>query len=88
MLDFSDVGDLDRWLASNQPNPKDEQSGALKEAQALILRQLMRRIGSLAPDMQAQVQTLSLTQLESLSEALLDFAEAGDLVQWLEGNRD
>ena len=61
-----------------------EQTGALKEAQALILRLLTRRIGSLTPEMQSQVQALSLAQLESLGEALLDFAEAGDLVQWLD----
>lgn len=63
-----------------------EQTGALKEAQTLILRQLTRRIGDVAPEAQSQVQALSLAQLESLGEALLDFAEAGDLVQWLEGN--
>ena len=58
----------------------------LQREQALILRQLMRRIGSLAPEMQEQVQALSLAQLEFLGEALLDFAEAGDLVNWLREN--
>jgi Domain of unknown function (DUF4351) len=33
-----------------------------------------------------QVQSLSLAQLESLGEALLDFTEAGDLVEWLNQN--
>ena len=61
-----------------------EQTGILKGEQALILRQLTRRVGSLAPEVRSQVQALSLAQLESLSEALLDFAEAGDLVKWLE----
>jgi predicted transposase/invertase (TIGR01784 family) len=63
-----------------------EQTGALREAQALILRLLTRRIGELAPEMRSQVQALSLTQLESLGEALLDFAEAGDLERWLREN--
>jgi predicted transposase YdaD len=52
----------------------------------LILRQLTRRIGSLAAEMRSQVQALSLAQLESLGEALLDFAEAGDLERWLREN--
>jgi predicted transposase YdaD len=57
-----------------------------EEAQALILRQLTRRIGSLAPEVRSQVQALSLTQLESLGEALLDFSEVGDLERWLREN--
>ncbi len=63
-----------------------ELTGALREAQALIHRQLMRRIGEVAPDLQAQVQALSLAQLEALGEALLDFSEPADLVNWLQGN--
>jgi predicted transposase/invertase (TIGR01784 family) len=63
-----------------------EQAGILKGEQALILRQLTRRIGSVAPSVLVQVQSLSLAQLESLSEALLDFTEAGDLVEWLNQN--
>jgi predicted transposase/invertase (TIGR01784 family) len=65
---------------------KGEQAGILKGEQALILRQLSRRIGSVAPSVLVQVQSLSLAQLESLGEALLDFTEAGDLVEWLNQN--
>jgi predicted transposase YdaD len=42
-----------------------EQSGALKEGQSLILRQLTRRIGEVSAEKQSQLQTLSLTQLEA-----------------------
>lgn len=65
---------------------KGRLEGKLEGEQSLILRQLTRRIGNVAPEAQSQVQALSLAQLESLGEALLDFAEVGDLVQWLEGN--
>jgi predicted transposase YdaD len=54
--------------------------------QSLVLRQLTRRIGSVAPDMQSQVQSLSLTQIESLGEALLDFSSPLDLENWLQAN--
>jgi predicted transposase/invertase (TIGR01784 family) len=64
-----------------------EQTGALKEAQALILRQLTRRIGSVAPSVLVQVQSLSLAQLESLGEALLDFSQPDDLMNWLNRGR-
>lgn len=60
-----------------------EQTGILKGEQALVHRQLTRRIGMLTPAMQTQIQALSLAQLESLGEALLDFSQPEDLVEWL-----
>jgi predicted transposase/invertase (TIGR01784 family) len=62
-----------------------EQRGALRE-QSLILRQLSRRVGTLAPGIEAQVQALDLPKLEALGEALLDFKEMDDLVGWLSEN--
>lgn len=64
-----------------------EQAGILKGEQALILRQLTRRIGSVAPEVILQVQSLSLAQLESLGEALLDFSQLDDLMNWLNRGR-
>ncbi len=61
---------------------RGEQRGALKEAQSLILRQLTRRLGEVS-SLMPQVQALSLAELESLGEALLDFANVGDLEGWL-----
>jgi predicted transposase/invertase (TIGR01784 family) len=52
----------------------------------LVLRLLNRRIGELNPEVQAQVQSLSLVQIESLGEALLDFSEPHELVNWLRSN--
>jgi predicted transposase YdaD len=60
-----------------------EQSGAVKEARSLILRQLARRVGTLPASVEVQVQALALPQLEALGEALLDFAGLDDLVGWL-----
>lgn len=60
-----------------------EQTGALKGEQSLILRLLTRRIGDISPEVQSQVQSLSLEQLEALGEALLDFLEPDDLLSWL-----
>jgi predicted transposase/invertase (TIGR01784 family) len=50
---------------------------------SLILRQLTRRFGELAPTLISQIQSLSISQLESLGEALLDFSQSDDLVNWL-----
>ncbi len=55
----------------------------LQSERSLILRQLTRRLGTISPDAESQVRMLSQTQLESLGEALLDFSEPSDLVNWL-----
>jgi predicted transposase/invertase (TIGR01784 family) len=59
--------------------------GRTEEARSLILRQLTRRLGTLPVTVEAQVQALALQQLETLGEALLDFAGLDDLVGWLRG---
>jgi predicted transposase YdaD len=66
-----------------QTEQRGEQTGAVKEARSLILRQLTRRIGVVSPELQSQITILSLSQLEALGEALLDFTDVGDLVRWL-----
>jgi predicted transposase YdaD len=63
-----------------------EQTGVLRE-QSLILRQLTLRIGEVSAEIRAQVQALSLTQLEARGEALLDFSEPADLDEWLRTHR-
>jgi len=55
----------------------------LQQEKSLILRQLEHRLGLLAPELRAQVQHLSIMQLE-LGEALLDFSSPQDLVFWLQ----
>jgi Domain of unknown function (DUF4351) len=55
----------------------------IEHERSLILRQLTRRIGTIAPNIEAQISTLSVSQLESLGEALLDFSSAADLDEWM-----
>ena len=59
---------------------KGEQAGEAR----LILRLLTRRIGDVDPALRSQIQALSPAQLETLGEALLDFSEASDLVEWFQ----
>lgn len=49
----------------------------------LVMRLLTRRLGTVTPELQSQIQELSLEQLEDLGEALLDFTTEADLVNWL-----
>ena len=60
------------------------QEGRQEGEQSLVLRQLTRRIGTVAPELTAKVKALSLPQLEALGEALLDFSRPADLVTWLD----
>lgn len=60
-----------------------EQRGKLEGEQSVILRQLTRRIGNVPLDQQAQIRSLSIYQLEALSEALLSFSEPSELTNWL-----
>ena len=65
---------------------EDEQRGRTEGERSLILRQLTRRVGSLTPETRSQVESLSLENLESLGEALLDFSSLTDLEQWLQSH--
>lgn len=53
------------------------------EAIGLILRLLTRRVGQLPESVILQINTLSITQIELLGEALLDFSTLFDLEVWL-----
>jgi predicted transposase YdaD len=60
-----------------------KQQGVKEEALSLVSRQLIRRLGNIAPEVQQQISQLSLVQLEQLAEELLDFSQPTDLTNWL-----
>ena len=59
------------------------QEGEERGERSLILRLLIRRIGEVSPERRSQIQALSLSQLEALGEALLDFTKPDDLHEWI-----
>ena len=61
-----------------------QEDGRQREAAFLILRQLRRRLGPLAPAQETRIQALPVTDLEALGEALLDFQTVADLTAWLQ----
>ncbi len=81
LLDFEEPSDLIAWL--------DRVQSSRKEAiLATIYRQLPRRIGTVTPELQQRLLQLSLSQLEDLTEALLDFEQLNDLIAWLDRFQD
>ena len=63
-----------------------EARGKVEGMARLIVRQLTRRFGSIDISVTAQIQQLSITQLDDLGEALLDFSSLADLMGWLTRN--
>jgi Domain of unknown function (DUF4351) len=59
------------------------QQGVQQGELTIVLRLLTRRIGRISPDIEAKIRALSLTQVETLGEALLDFSQPSDLDDWL-----
>ena len=59
---------------------------AMQRERELVLRLLARQVGVLSKRAEASVRRLSIEQLESLGEALLDFTDARDLSRWLREN--
>lgn len=50
---------------------------------SIVMRLLKRKVGELDPEVEERVKGLSVSQLEELSEALLDFSNLEDLTTWL-----
>lgn len=65
---------------------KGLEKGRMEEAVTLLLRLFKRRFGLMRDEAETRVRTLPLTQLEELTEALLDFKEAADLTRWLDAH--
>lgn len=57
--------------------------GRTDEGRSLVLRLLARKFGTISPEIQAQVNSLTLDRVESLAEDLLDFTQMADLTSWL-----
>ncbi|MDJ0707406.1 MAG: Rpn family recombination-promoting nuclease/putative transposase [Leptolyngbyaceae cyanobacterium MO_188.B28] len=62
------------------------QEGRQEEGRSFVLRLLTRKFGEVPPDLGAQIERLSLAQLEELGEALLDFSTLQELSGWLDNN--
>ena len=64
------------------------EEGKLVAKQNLILRQLNLKIGNISASMVAEVNQLSLTELDDLALALFDFSNVKDLQRWLNNRKN
>jgi len=74
------------WKEEGREEGRQEgrQQGRQEGEANLILRQLKRRFGDLAPAVEERVLGLPVARLETLAEALLEFESAADLERWLQ----
>ncbi|NES76264.1 MULTISPECIES: Rpn family recombination-promoting nuclease/putative transposase [unclassified Okeania] len=63
-----------------------EEKGRLNQAIALVMRLLKKRFGEIPETINNQIEDLLLSDLESLTEDILDFNSLEDLESWLEEN--
>jgi len=64
------------------------QQGLHQGKLSVIVHQIEHRFGPIEPRTTARIRGLSSDQLDSLSDALLDFTQPADLAAWLEKIRD
>ena len=63
------------------------QQGLQQGERAMIFKFLKQKIGEIPNEVRSRLEALSVTQLESLAESVLDFSTVEDLKQWLEMNQ-
>jgi predicted transposase/invertase (TIGR01784 family) len=89
MLDLQDVSLSETQFFKEvfqQGKDQGEQEGRQEGKTDLALQLLARRCGDLSIEQVTQVRSLSINQVESLSEALLDFGGMSDLELWLKAH--
>lgn len=75
------------WIQDQQIAIEIAREQVTKTAQlSLILRQLVRRLGTIQPETENSIRQLSVEELENLGEAVLDFNHPSDLTAWLQAN--
>lgn len=72
---------MDTLITSFEELAREE--GQIQGQQALVLRLLARRVGTLDTDLTARIKALTPDTLLDLSDALLDFIALADLQTWL-----
>jgi Domain of unknown function (DUF4351) len=63
------------------------EQGEERIALKMVQRILFRRIGVIEPEIDQQLRSLSVSKLESLFDAALDFNELPELINWLNQNQ-
>ncbi len=61
-----------------------EQRGLQQGEANVLIRLLSRRFATIAPTVEQKIRSLSISQLEELTEAQFNFTTSEDLIAWLD----
>jgi predicted transposase/invertase (TIGR01784 family) len=79
--------ELEQTRVYQDAKAEGKAEGKAEEGRALVLKLLTRKLGkAIDLDLQSRVNSLTIEQIESLGEALLDFQGLEELVNWLDNN--
>ena len=79
--------ELEQTRVYQDAKAEGKTEGKTEEGRSLVLKLLTRKLGrSIDLDLQSRVNSLTIEQIESLGEALLDFQGIEELVNWLNNN--
>lgn len=85
--ELAELHNQELWIQDQQTAINMAREQATQTAQvSLILRQMMKRLGTIDPEMENRIRVLSLAQLENLGYAVLDFQTQSDLTAWFQAN--
>jgi predicted transposase YdaD len=76
--------EVDMMLGIELQQTQVYQDAQLEEGQRLVLKLLTRKLGNINPEIRSRVNSLTIEQLESLGEDLLDFTQMSDILAWLD----
>ncbi len=83
--ELNELQNQELWIQDQQIALDLAREQVTKTAQlSLILRQLVRRLGTIQPETENSIRQLGVQELEELGDAVLDFNSLSDLTAWLQ----
>jgi predicted transposase/invertase (TIGR01784 family) len=85
--ELTEMHNQELWIQDQKSAIEMAREKATQTAQvSLILRQIMKRLGTIKPETENRIRVLSLAQLEKLGDEVLDFKTYSDLTAWFQAN--
>jgi predicted transposase/invertase (TIGR01784 family) len=85
--ELNELQNQELWIQDQQIAIDLARDQVIKTAQlSLILRQIVRRLGTIQPETENCIRQLGVQELEELGEAAIDFNQQSDLTAWLQAN--
>jgi len=85
--ELNELQNQELWIQDQQIAIDVAREQETKTAQlSLILRQLVRRLGTIQPETENCIRQLGIQELEELGDAVLYFKQQSDLTAWLQAN--